>query len=128
MGGRLREDTLQRFVDFGLGVLSVIDDLERGRRPRRIIDQLVGSGTSAGANAFEASEAMSTKDFLKCLGVTAKELNETRFWLLLLGKAAWAPSTKTDHLLNEVGEFLKILKAIIVRTKASRRRTRDDAQ
>ena len=117
MTGRLQDATLVRFVDYGCRVLSVADELERKRRSRRIIDQIVGSGTSAGANAFEASEGISKPEFLKCLGITAKELNETRFWLLLIGKAKWITDNRLAPLLAETLELLAIVKAIIVRTK-----------
>lgn len=79
--GRLKDDMLERVERYADRVLDVTEALERSRRPRRVVDQMTGSGTSVGANAFEADEAMSAKDFIKCLGVILKELNETRFWL-----------------------------------------------
>ena len=39
---------------------------------------MAGAGTSVGANAWKADEAMSRADFCKGLGVVLKELNETR--------------------------------------------------
>src|SRR5882724_7932311 len=75
--GRLRADTLLRVEEYSDRVLDVAAALEVKRRWPRIIDQLVGSGGSVGANAFEADQAMSAKDFMKCLGTVLKELNET---------------------------------------------------
>jgi four helix bundle protein len=53
------------------------------------MDQIAASGTSVGANTFEADEAMSRKDFCKALGIANKELNETRFWLRLFVRREW---------------------------------------
>ncbi|MEX2216960.1 MAG: four helix bundle protein [Phycisphaeraceae bacterium] len=117
MTGRLQEATLLRFVDYGSRVLSVADQLEQKNRSRRVVDQLIGSGTSAGANAFEASEGISKREFLKCIGITAKELNETRYWLLLISKVRWIPDERLAPLLAETLELLAIVKAIIVRTR-----------
>jgi four helix bundle protein len=52
-----------------------------------------GSGTSVGANIFEADEAMSRPDFCRMLGIVIKELNETRFWLRLVVARKWIRAT-----------------------------------
>lgn len=111
-----------RVVDYGVRVLAVVEELERSKRSRRIVDQLTGSGTSSGANLFEASEAISQPDFLKTIGLSAKELNETRFWLLLVTKAHWIPEKRVTPLLGETMELLSIIKSIIVRTKRKGKR------
>lgn len=64
MAGRLRVDTLDRVVEYGQRILNLAEQLENDRRPRRVVDQLIGSGTSVGANLFEAHEAMSKADFV----------------------------------------------------------------
>lgn len=79
--GRLRVETLERVEKYSDRVLDVVAALEKKRVRGRILDQLTGSGTSAGANTWEADEAVSPADFCKTLGVVVKELNETRFWL-----------------------------------------------
>jgi len=48
--------------------------LDRGGKFRRIIEQLAASGSSVGANLAEADQAMSRRDFRKCLAIAAKEL------------------------------------------------------
>ena len=50
----------------------------------RIIDQLVRSGTSIGANYMEAINASSKKDFKNKLIISKKEAQETKYWLTLL--------------------------------------------
>jgi len=120
MGGRLHEETLDRFRRYGSRILDVVDTLERDHRPRRVIDQLCGSGTSAGANAHEAHEGLSKLDFVKCLGITAKELSETRYWLLLIADKKWLPPQRLEPLLQETVELLSIVKTIIARVRRPR--------
>ncbi|MFO0858553.1 MAG: four helix bundle protein [Phycisphaerales bacterium] len=83
----------------------------------RVVDQLVGCGTSVGANIFEANEAMSTKDWLKCMGIAAKELAETRFWLKRIEKQAWITPTRLKPLQTECDSLQKVIGAMVVATK-----------
>src|SRR2546421_10564992 len=119
--GRLRSETLERMERYADRVLDVVDELERQKRYRRIIDQLAGSGPSAGANSFEADEAMSRSDFVKCLCVVVKELSETAFWLRLIARRQWINPKRLESLLRETSELKSIFSAMIIRT---RRRSR----
>jgi four helix bundle protein len=47
----------------------------------RIISQLVGAGTSVGANYVEADDAVSKKEFLKSIGTCKKEAREVKHFL-----------------------------------------------
>lgn len=108
---------MERVESFGDQVIRVSEALESAAVSRRIVDQLVGSGTSVGANIFEADEAMSRADFVECLAVAAKELSETRYWLRLCSRHDWVPAHKLGLLLGEVAELRKIVGTMITRTK-----------
>jgi four helix bundle protein len=75
--GRLDAAILDRFLDHADAVLNMTELMVKDRRPTRVINQLVGSGTSPGSQMFEAHEALSAADFKKCVGGAAKELSET---------------------------------------------------
>ena len=49
-----------------------------------IRDQLLRSGTSAGANIHDAQYAQGTKDFISKLEIALKECSECEFWLELI--------------------------------------------
>ena len=49
-----------------------------------LTNQLLRSGTSVGANIFEAQYAQGTKDFISKLEIALKECNESEYWLTLL--------------------------------------------
>lgn len=117
MTGRLKAPLLERFLAFAVRVLHLAEELERERRPRRVVDQLMGSGTSPAAQMFEANEAVSRADFLKSLGWAAKELGETRFWLELIVRMKWLPSARVAPLVDETVQLLSIVKSMIVRTR-----------
>lgn len=49
-----------------------------------LINQLLKSGTSVGANIHEAQYAQGTKDFISKFEIALKECNESEYWLELL--------------------------------------------
>src|SRR5438128_79228 len=53
----------------------------------RIITQLVGAGTSVGANYVEADDAVSKKEFLRNIGTCRKEARETKHFLRMIVRA-----------------------------------------
>ena len=56
-------------------------------RNARIITQLVGAGTSVGANYVEADDAVSKKEFLKSIGTCRKEARESKHFLRMIVRA-----------------------------------------
>jgi four helix bundle protein len=117
--GRLKAELLERVEIFADRVLDVAVALERKGCWRRILDQIVGSGTSVGANVFEADEALSRSDFLKCIGIAVKELNETRYWLRLIARRQWIAASRLAPLQIELDELKKVLGTIHNRTRKS---------
>ena len=121
MSGRLNEELLERFLNYGVRVMDLVEALEKQNRPRRIVDQITGSGTSPGAQMYEADEAVSRPDFLKSLGWASKELNETRYWLKVIVRKKWITDERVAPLLDETEQLRKIVKAMIIRSKRNGR-------
>jgi four helix bundle protein len=115
--GRLRPEFVQRADDFSHRVVDVAEVLEADRRPRRIVDQMVGSGTSVGANTAEADEGVSRADFNKSVAIVIKELNETRYWLSFAARRNWIRRERLDLLINEAGELKRIFGAILTKSR-----------
>lgn len=117
--GRLKSDLLVRTEAFCDRCLAVAEQLLADGRFPRICDQLAAAGTSVGANLAEAHEAMSLKDFRKCLSISVKELAETRFWIRLCVRRGWFTQAKVQDLLQELEEIKRILGSILHRTRPS---------
>lgn len=117
--GRLRSEFLDRCEAFSHRVVDVAEALEGKCRWNRILDQLVGAGTSVSANIFEADEAMSVKEFIKCVSISARELNEARFWLRFVSKRGWIGAKRLGPLMNENEQLRKIIGTIIRKSKAA---------
>lgn len=68
--------------EFALEVVKYVELLE-AKRKFVIANQLLKSGTSVGANIWEAQNAESKADFIHKLKISAKECEETKYWLLI---------------------------------------------
>ena len=65
-------DLEERTARFGEAVIDFAKTIPQGPTTSRIITQLVGAGTSVGANYVEADDAVSKKEFLKSIGSARK--------------------------------------------------------
>lgn len=74
-----------------------------------ILDQLIRSGTSVGANYVEATGGSTSKQFRRFLSHALKSANETKFWLALIKDTSIDSSKEVQWLLNESIEISKIL-------------------
>ena len=99
---------------------SVIDFVKKiGVNPinKRIIEQLVGSSGSIGANYCEANESESRKDFIHKMAIAKKEIKETKHWLRLMSRTNEGLENEAKILWQEAQELLLIFSKIIQSSK-----------
>jgi len=118
--GRLKQRLVDRVDDVAVRVLDVAEDLERKSVARRVVDQVIGSGTGVGANLAEADEAMSDADFFECVGISLKESNETRYWLRLIARKGWIRPARLTNLSGEADQIKRMLGAVVSSRRARR--------
>jgi four helix bundle protein len=104
------DDIAERLLDFACGSLEVVENLPRTRVGRHISDQLMGSGTSGGANYEEARGAESPADFAHKAGVAAKEVRESVYWLRIVERRKMT-NRGGPMLIQEGRELASILMA-----------------
>ena len=66
---------------FAIETISLFDTLKDRGKSYTIINQLLKSATSIGANIHEANYAASKPDFINKLQIAMKECYETDYWL-----------------------------------------------
>ena len=108
---------LRLTFQMALQVMSFVEELEQRRR-FVLAQQLLRSGTSVGANMREAQHAESRADFIHKCKVSAKEAEETEYWLLLCQHASSYPDPPVD-LLDTVQQVRRLLARIIVSSKTN---------
>jgi four helix bundle protein len=80
-GEKRAYDSEERTATFGESVIDFAKMIPQSSVTNRIISQLIGAGTSVGANYVEADDAVSKKEFLKSIGTCKKEAREVKHFL-----------------------------------------------
>jgi four helix bundle protein len=81
------QDLHERTSRFGEAIIGLAKQIPQNPVNNRLITQLVGAGTSVGANYCEADDAISGKEFKQKIGTCRKESKETMFFLRMLATA-----------------------------------------
>jgi four helix bundle protein len=111
-----------RSFHFAVRIVKLCQVLDENPGVARTLSrQLIRSGTSIGANVEESQAAQSTADFVHKLEIALKEARETHYWLKLLIATEVLPESRLLPLLTEAQELIKILAAIIVKTKQNQK-------
>lgn len=74
--------------------------------------QIVRSGTSIGANVFEAQNGQTKSDFASKMNIALKEATETMYWLMLLADTEYINDKEYQSLYNDLDEIRSILTSI----------------
>ena len=117
---RFKEEFNQRIKGFILTLIQFIDSLDNNRTCKTIGDQLIRSGTSIGANYFEAKAASSKNDFTNFFNHCLKSANESKFWLEILIDTKKCDVQQADKLLKEVSEIANIFASSILTLKGKK--------
>lgn len=101
---------VEKSISFALMVIEFCELLE-DRRKYVIATQLLKSGTSIGANIHEAQNAESRTDFIHKMKIAVKELEETKYWLILCERSESYPfNLNLKESIDELGLIIyKIL-------------------
>ena len=105
---------VKKSLDFSVVIVRYCDFLT-GKKKFVVANQLYKSGTSIGANVFEAQYAESRTDFIHKMKIAVKEASETLYWLRLCEKMddfEFQPG-----IMNDLKEIMAILSGIIITSK-----------
>jgi len=102
--------------DFSLDIINYCEALQ-AKKKFVMSNQLLKSGTSIGANVWEAQNSESKNDFIHKFKISAKEMDEATYWLLLCKHSGDYP--KDDSLLPKLESISKIINKIIATSKRS---------
>ena len=104
-----RRNLGERLLEYGARIIKLVECLPNTLVGRRVADQLLRSGTSAGANYEEARAAESKDDFVHKLQIALKELRVSNYWLRLLVKSGKISAERMKDLLDESNQLRAML-------------------
>jgi len=96
----MKYDLEERTAKFGEDIIEFTKELPKNIITIPIINQLLRTGTSIGANYCEAIGASSKKDFRNKIFICKKESQETKHWLRMITKAVPECRDKAVKLLK----------------------------
>ncbi|MBI5371409.1 MAG: four helix bundle protein [Sphingobacteriales bacterium] len=114
MGDPKENIMLKKTIEFSLLSIEYAELLERDKK-YVIARQLLRAATSIGANVHEAQNAESKPDFIHKFKIAAKEMEETKYWLILCNESKHYPDCK--ELIEKLQEIDKIITKIISTSK-----------
>ena len=102
---------------FAKNIVFLCRNMKAEHKETVLINQLLRSGTSIGANIHEARYAQSRADFISKLEIALKECSETEYWLELLFRKKKLSEEAYLPLKNKNGTIRRKLIASITTAK-----------
>lgn len=109
-----KNDLEQRTLNYSKNIIKLCKCLPKNYINLPIINQIIRSAMSVGANYREANDSLGKKDFIMRLKISRKEAKETIYWLNLLIEENENNKAGIDLLLKESIELKKIFSSIII--------------
>lgn len=106
-------DLEERTAKFGEEIIKFCQVLNQNTINKPIINQLIRSATSIGANYMEANGASSKKDFKNKIYICKKEIQETKHWIRMIGICEPNKLSGLETLKKENQELTLIFGKII---------------
>jgi four helix bundle protein len=110
-------DLEERTACFGETIVRFAKKIPHSPVNNRLIDQLVGAGTSVGANYCEADDGVSKPDFKHRIGTCRKEAREAKFFLRMVAVAEPALKPEAREIWREAHALHRIFSRIWRNTK-----------
>lgn len=110
-------DLEERTTKFSKDILALCKQIKISIHNKNIIEQLIRSATSVGANYCEANGSSSRKDFRNKIHICKKEAQETRYWIALLEGLEVTKRNELRDLKKEAHELVLIFGKIAISSK-----------
>ena len=102
---------------FAVDVVNLCSEIKENRKNNVLLNQLLRSGTSIGANIHEANYAASKADFINKLQIALKECYETDYWLDLFRETKMISEDVYTDMFGKCSKIRKLLISSITTAK-----------
>ena len=102
---------------FAVDIVNICTAIKNRRKANVLLNQLLRSGTSIGANIHEANYASSRADFINKFQIALKESYETDYWLGLFKDTHIISDEEYNILFAKCSKIRKMLIASITTAK-----------
>ena len=117
----MKESELRtRAKTLALQIITICDAIDTRKSRGVLINQIIRSATSIGANLHEANYASSKADFINKFHIALKECAETEYWIEMLAGSHCIEAETAAQLLQECGVIRRMLAKSITTAKNSK--------
>ena len=117
----MKESALRtRTKALALRIIEVCDEVDTRKGRSVLVNQVVRSATSIGANIHEANYASSKADFINKFHIALKECVETEYWIEMLVGCNAISQESARSILQECGVVHRMLVKSITTAKAKK--------
>ena len=104
---------------FAVEIINLCEKAKERKRASAILNQLLRSGTSIGANIHEANYASSKADFINKFQIALKECYETDYWLEVFSDTEIITKDEYENSFLHCSKIRKLLTASITTAKSN---------
>ena len=117
----MKESELRtRTKALALQIIAVCDEVDTRKGRSVLVNQVIRSATSIGANIHEANYASSRADFVNKFHIALKECAETEYWLEIMAGCNAITSETAYLLLQECGIIRRMLAKSVTTAKSNK--------
>lgn len=95
--------------EFAKNIVFLCQEIKKSGKDAVLVNQLLRSGTSVGANIHEANYAQGKADFISKMEIALKECYESEYWLELLYETHYLNENEHKKLRDECGSIRRML-------------------
>ena len=100
-----------------LHIIAVCDEVDTRKGRGVLVNQIVRSATSIGANIHEANYAASKADFINKFQIALKECYESDYWLGLFKDTKMITEEEYEDMFDKCSKIRRLLIASITTAK-----------
>lgn len=98
---------------FAVEIFHLCNRIRDSKKGNVLVNQLLRSGTSIGANIHEANYAASRADFINKLQIALKECYETEYWLELFKNTETISVNEYNRAIAQCFKLRRLLSASV---------------
>jgi four helix bundle protein len=111
------KDIKERTQKYAVEIIKLTFELKRNKVDFALVDQLLRSGTSIGANVREAKASSTKKELIRFYEIALRSANETQYWIEVIEEGYELKIEKIIYMKAELVEISKVLGKIILNLK-----------
>ena len=114
-----KENLIERSKRFAIDVIEVCKTIREQRNEKVLVNQLLRSGTSIGANIHEGNYASSRSDFINKFQIALKECYETEYCIEIFLRTGYLQKEEYQRLNGDCCKIRKMLTASLHTAKGN---------